>query len=641
MRARYSRWDDTQDPFGADVDVGRALDEMSEDILSGAGADWALRQLYRRGLQGGTAGLQDLLDRLRKRRAKTAAETDLSGPLKEVSERLGEIVSLERAELARATDDEARFSEALLDALPHHPAGAIRELMNYRFRSGEAQAAFDRLVDDLRREVLNSYFKNMAGALRDITPEDLSRIKDMLAELNSMLAARARGEPYDFEGFMRRYGDLFPENPRDLDELLEVLARRMAAMSRLLASLTPEQRRELSELAGAVLDDLDLAFQVDQLGANLRALMPELPWDEAMPAWGEEPMPMSSVVDAIERTSEDEELEHALMGDYPGAALEDVDEDKLRRALGEEAALDLRKLKAIERALERAGILHRHRGRLELTARGARLLGERSLTRLMERIRREPTHRSRGEQAEPTGQSRPWHFGSEDPIDVQRTVHNAVVRGGPSESPRLLPEDFEVIETETRPRTATALLLDLSFSMPLRGHWVPAKRMALALEALIRGKYPQDSLYLVGFSDYARSMQPADLASAGWEQVHGTNMQHAFMLARRLLAKDPRGVKQVIMVTDGEPTTHLDGDQAIFNWPPVRVTVEKTLREAMRLARSGIAINVFMLERSEGLTSFMDRLARRTGGHVYLSPSEEVGSNVIRQYLRGRRRRAS
>ena len=641
MRSRYSRWDDTQNPFGDGIDTAEFLDAISEDVLSGAGADWALRRLYRQGIGGRTAGLDDLIRRLRDRREQMAAETDLSAPVKEIANRLNEILWMERAELARATDDDARVAEAMLDALPHHPAGTIRELMSYPFRSEEAKAQFDRLVEDLRREVLNAYFKNLAGSLRGLEPEDLARLKDMVADLNAMLAARSRGEPYDFDGFMQRYGDLFPENPKNLDELLDVLARRMAAMSRLLASLTPDQRRELADLAAAVLDDLDLAFQMDQLASNLRELMPQLPWDEAVPAWGEEPLPMSSVVDAIERTSEYEELEQTLAGDYPGAMLEDIDEDKLRRALGDDAVRDLKKLKAIEQALERAGVLHRRRGRLELTARGARLLGERSLTRLMDLIRREPTHRSRGEQSEPTGQSRPWHFGTEDPISVQRTVYNAVLRSGPGRAPRLRPDDFEVLESETRPRTATALLLDLSFSMPLRGHWVPAKRMALALEALIRGKYPQDSLYLVGFSDYARSMQPADLASAGWEQVHGTNMQHAFILARRLLAEDPRGVKQVIMVTDGEPTTHLEGEHAIFNWPPVRTTIEKTLREAMRLARSGISINVFMLEHSEGLMSFMDRLTRVTGGRVFLSPSEEIGSDVIREYLRGRQRRAS
>ena len=642
MKARYSRWDDSQgDPLGDDIDVADVLEEMSDDLLSGYSAEQSLRELYRRGMSGRFSGTDALLRRLRDRQRRTAEQLDLSGPLQKVREQLDGIVGTERAELARRLEDDARFKEAVLDALPDHPAGALKELMNYEFESPEARARFEALLEELRREVMDSFFRNLSGAMQNMSPEEIGRVKDMLAELNSMLEARARGEDYDFEGFMEKYGDMFPEGPRDLDELLEVMARRMVAMSRMLAAMTPEQRRELAELSSAILDDLDLAFQMDQLQQNLRSLMPNMGWDEPTATWGDEQMPMSQTVDAIERLSEFEEVEHALTGDYAGATLDDVDEDKLRRTLGDDAVRDLRRLKEIERALETAGVVDRRGGRLEMTARGARLLGERSLTRLLERIRREPTHRARGGQAEPTGQTRPWVFGDADPISVERTVHNAVTRSGPGRNVRLSPEDFEVIETESRPRTATALLLDLSFSMPLRGHWLPAKRMALALNALIEGKFAQDSLYIVGFSDYARRMQPHELASAGWEPVHGTNMQHAFILARRLLADDPRAIKQVIMVTDGEPTAHLEGDYALFNWPPIPETIEKTLREAMRLARSGISISVFMLEDSPGLIQFMDRLARVTGGRTFLADSSDIGSTVLRSYTGPRSRRAS
>jgi uncharacterized protein with von Willebrand factor type A (vWA) domain len=336
-----------------------------------------------------------------------------------------------------------------------------------------------------------------------------------------------------------------------------------------------------------------------------------------------------------------EELEHTMSGDYAGATLEDIDEDQLRRSLDDEAVEDLQWLKKIERALEEAGVVNRTKGRLELTARGARMIGERSLTRVLDRIRREPSHRARGGQAEPTGQTKPWTFGESDPLSVERTVYNAVLRSGSGRVVKLAPDDFEVVETESRPRTATALLLDLSFSMPLRGHWIPAKRMALALHALIVGKYPQDSLYLVGFSDYARRMEASDLASVGWEDVHGTNMEHAFMLAGRVLAEDPRSIKQVIMVTDGEPTAHLDDGYALFNWPPIPETIEKTLRQAMRLARSNISINVFMLDTSPGLEEFMARLSSITGGEIFKADSAEIGQTVIGSYLRERRRRAS
>jgi uncharacterized protein with von Willebrand factor type A (vWA) domain len=248
---------------------------------------------------------------------------------------------------------------------------------------------------------------------------------------------------------------------------------------------------------------------------------------------------------------------------------------------------------------------------------------------------REGAHEARdtGGQAEPTGATRPWRFGDSGQIAVQRTVFNAVLRDGPGDEVRLAPEDFELVEAEQRTETATALLLDLSFSMPLRGHFVHAKKMALALHALIEGRYPHDTLYLIGFSDYARRMEPRELTAGGFERVYGTNMHHAFNLAGRLLAEHPRATRQVIMVTDGEPTAHLEGERSFFSWPPVRRTIELTLAEAVRLARSGVTLNVFMLEESPGLIRFMERLAQMTAGRVFLMDDRDLGSFVVRDYV--------
>jgi uncharacterized protein with von Willebrand factor type A (vWA) domain len=342
-------------------------------------------------------------------------------------------------------------------------------------------------------------------------------------------------------------------------------------------------------------------------------------------------------VDALERLQDYEDLERSLRGDYPGASLEDVDEDALRRALGDDSARDLRRLKEIERALERAGLIIRTKGRYEVTPKGARKLGERALIRVFERLRpdRVGAHATRegGGEAEPTGATRPWRFGDAGQVAVQKTVFNAVIRQGPGQVVTLTPDDLELVEAEKRTETATALLLDLSFSMPLRGHFVHAKRMALALHSLIEGRYPHDRLYLIGFSDYARPMQPEDLTASGWERVYGTNMQHAFNLAGRFLARHPRAARQVIMVTDGEPTAHLEGEEAFFSWPPVRRTIEKTLSEAMRLARAGVTLNVFMLEETPGLARFMEKLARLTSGRVFLMRSDSLGDFVLRDYV--------
>jgi uncharacterized protein with von Willebrand factor type A (vWA) domain len=488
---------------------------------------------------------------------------------------------------------------------------------------------------------MGAYFRGMAQGLRDLSGAELARFRDMLAELNDMIERRERGEPYDFDGFMQRHGDLVPGDPKTLSELLENMARRMAAMSRLMASLSAEQRAELRDLAAQVMGDMDLAFELDRLGANLAGTMPDLPWGEPASAAGGEPQQLSATVDALERLHDYEDLERSMTGDYAGAALADVDEDAVRRTLGEPAVRDLRRLKDVERLLERAGLVQRDRGRLEITPRGARKLGERALTQVFEELRRdrEGVHLSRdpGGTSEPTGATRPWRFGDTGQIAVQRSVFNAVLRGrGPDGDVHLTADDFELVEAEQRTETATALLLDLSFSMPLRGHWVHAKKMALALHALIEGRYPHDTLYMIGFSDYARRMEPEDLTAAGWERTYGTNMQHAFLLAGRLLAQHPRAVRQVIMVTDGEPTAHLEGDRAYFEWPPLPETVHRTLAEAMRLSKAGVRLNVFMLEESEGLVRFMERLARTAGGRIFLMDDDRLGEFVVRDYVRER-----
>jgi len=637
MRIRYSRWDNTQDPLGPDLNAGDLLEQMGDELLAGQGLESALSRMMRQGMRGRFNGLDALRARLRERRRREQERLNLEGPLQEVQERLEELLEQERRTLSFQAEDSARLAEQFLDSLPPDPAGQIQELKDYRFADPEAQRKFDELMEWLREQVMGSYFRNMAQGLRSLSPEELERFKDMLAELNRMIEARDAGEPFDFPGFMQRHGDFFPENPRSLDELLEQMARRMAALSRLLASMSPEQRAELEALSWQVLEDLDLAFQVDRLAQSLGDLFPQMPWDEPALAGGGEAMPMQATVDALERLSDYEDLDRAMRADYAGASIDDVDEERLRRTLGEDAVRDLRKLKEVERALEQAGLVTRANGRLQVTPRGARKLGERVLIKVFEELRRdrEGAHdaRSHGGLAEPTGQTRPWRFGDSGQIAVQKTVFNAVVRGGASSTLRLHPDDFELVESETRTETATALLLDLSFSMPLRGHWLPAKKMALALHALIEGRYPQDHLYLIGFSDYARRMQPEDLTAAGWERVYGTNMQHAFNLAGRLLADHPRASKQVIMVTDGEPTAHLEGDEVFFSWPPVPETIHRTLSEAMRLARAGVTINVFMLEDTQGLQRFMERLARLTGGRVFQTAGEGLDRFVVRDYV--------
>jgi uncharacterized protein with von Willebrand factor type A (vWA) domain len=659
VRSRYERWAGHPDPLGSAPDVADLLDQLGDDLLSGAGGRAAVDALRRRGLPG-RRGLDALRREVARRRRALQEELRGDGPLADLDRALDGIVDLERRALAEREDPDARVAELDLDLLPADPAGRFRGLSSHPFASPEGRRRFEELGDRLRRDLLDAHLRALTDALASVTPDDVAALTAMLGDLNRLLEARAANggdpppdEPTRFAAFKDRHRALLPGDPADLDELLAELVRRALAARRFLDSLPPDQRAQLEDLARQVFDDLDLAFQLDQLGANLAGAFPDGPpasWPrgDADDQAGEVPWeggpggPMSRVVDAYERLGELEDLEAQLGRGDVGATLDDVDDEALRRHLGDDAVRDLRELREVERALERAGAVRVRDGELQLTPRGARLLGERALARLLARTRREPATRAAGADPEPTGQTRPWAFGDREPLATGATVRNAVLRraaegAAPDARLRLHPDDLAVEEQEVRPRTATALLLDLSFSMPLQGHFVPAKRMALALHALIAGKHRQDSLHLIGFSDYARTMQPADLAAAGFERVYGTNMHHAFLLARRLLAEDPRPVKRAVMVTDGEPTAHLVDGMSVFHWPPVPETFEATLREAMRLARAGIELDVFLLEDAPGLLAFAERLAAITGGQVVRMSAEETGRRVVGRYVTGAR----
>ncbi len=637
-RARYLAFDGLQDPMTWRVDVQDALQRMSDEVLHGFGVRSALRRLLEEGLPG-ARGLDELRRQLAERRRRTS-----TGPaermLRELAEQLDEIVELERQERIARGDEFAALELALL---PDDPARRFRQLLDHDFASREAAQRFARLREQIGRELLDAQFSQLAAGVASVTADDLAAFREMLADLNELIAQRDRGEEPDLDGFLDRHGQYFPDRPESLDELLAQMAARMAAASRMMASLSPEQRNQLQQLMDSVLDDPDLQLEMLQLESNLRELAPNLPWDrgdlEGEGVGDEGFGSMSSMLDEVERLGELEQLDEQLSQTRPGAGLPDIDEEALRRHLGDDAVRDLRRLKEVERALEESGVLRRRDGDLELSPRGARLLGQQALTDLLRKVPRERSRREGGADREPTGQTRAWAFGDTEPLHVSRTVRNAVTRGvgagwQPGETLRLHPDDLEVVEHEVRPRTATALLLDLSFSMVLQGHLVPAKRMALALHALITGQHRQDSLHLIGFSDYARRIRPEDLASLGIERVYGTNMQHAFLLARRLLQDDPRPHKQVIMVTDGEPTAHLVDGRSWFNWPPVSETLEATLREAMRLARSQISLDVFLLEDSHGLVQFAERLAAVTGGGVRHLQGEALGRHIVTGYDR-------
>ena len=660
---RYGSYTGGPDPLAPPYDARRALDELGESVLAGADPSTALRELLRRGMQG-RRGLADMLRRVRERRDEIRRRGRLDGVLEQARALLDTAIGQERAELFPDPSDDARMREAELDSLPADTAQAISRLADYSWRSSAARETFEQLKDLLRREVLDSQFRGMKEALSSPDPQALQRIKDMLAGLNEMLDADARGEhtQEDFDAFMERYGDMFPDRPANREELVDPLARRALASQRLLSSLSAEQRDELAGLMDQALADAGLAAEMARLAGALRARRPDIDLSgrQQETMTGDAPLGLGDATTAIADLADLAELEAALGQDYPGARMDDIDEEAVRRSLGRQAVDDMDALRQIERELERQGYLQRTAGKLELTPKAVRRLGETALRKIFADLPegRSGDHdqRDAGQAGEPTGATRPWQFGDEQAIDTPATVRNALLRDSaavrdriaarPGPVPgarvplvRLAPEDFEVEETEHRGAAAVCLLVDLSYSMALRGTWGVAKQTALALHALVRSRYPQDAVQVIGFSNYARELRETDLAGLGWDMVQGTNLHHALVLAGRFLDQRPEHDPVVLIVTDGEPTAHLRRDGRYwFDWPPAPETLELTLAEVDKMTRRRAPLNIFMLADDEGLTAFVEEVARRNGGRVLHAQPERLGEYVVRDFLRTRRK---
>jgi uncharacterized protein with von Willebrand factor type A (vWA) domain len=641
---RYGAWRGGPDPLAPPYDIREALDEIGDDVLGGMSPRSALNRLLRRGTDG-RDGLDALRRRARERARDLRRSGQLDGTLQKVRELLDQALEAERRELFPDPADSARMREAELDALPNDTARAVRQLSDYNWRSDEARTAYEQIQQMLRNEVLDSQFEGIRDAMQNASPQDLERVREMMRALNDMLDADARGEhtQQQFAEFMQQYGDFFPEQPQNLDELIDSLARRAAAAQRLLESLTPEQRSELENLMGQAMQQAGLADEMARLQQGLRSARPDLNWTGRQRMDGDEGMGFSDATSALAELSDLDQLTELLSQDYPGASLDDIDEELIERALGRQAVDDVAQLRQIERELRRQGYLQRGSDGLSLTPRALRRLGQSALRRVFDLLdsRGRGGHdvRDAGAAGEVTGSSREWRYGDEQPLDVVRTVRNAVGRTAAAGIDlQLEAEDFEVVETERRSSAAVALLVDMSYSMELRGTWGEAKTTALALHALISSRFPQDAIEIIGFSDYARVMTTGALVEHDWDRVQGTNLQHGLMLARRHLDKHRASEPVILVITDGEPTAHLARDGfADFAWPPTRETIAATLAEVERCTRRGATINVFMLDDDPRLVSFMQEVGRRNGGRVFLPKPGALGEYVVADYLRARR----
>ncbi|MGQ0773517.1 MAG: vWA domain-containing protein [Pseudonocardiales bacterium] len=644
-RYRYGPWHGGPDPLAPPADLTAALDEIGRQVMDGASPRAAMRELLRRGLPG-TTGMDELTRRIWQRRAEITRRHRLDGTLAQVRELLERALAAERRALFPDPDDDARFREAQLDALPPDTARAVAELANYDWRSAEAAQAYQDIRDLLGQQLLEARFEGMKQALQSASPEDIEQVRQMLSDLNDLIAAHTRGDPDTpkrFDEFMRKHGQFFPERPRNVDELIDALAARSAAAQRMINSMSAEQRAELAQLAQHAFGDPRLAAQLAELDAQLQALRPGEDWQGSERFRGQDPLGLGEGAQAMADLAELDALADQLAQSYPGARAEDVDLDALARQLGDQARIDARKLAELERELERHGYFERAPdGSLRLSPTAMRRLGSQALADVIDMLRPrrgERELRRAGAAGEPTGGTRAWEFGDSEPWDVPRTVRNAVLRKAAQGSgPLLAVEDVEVTDTEQRARAAVALCVDTSWSMVQDGHWVPMKRTALALHHLIQTRFRTDALELITFGRHARRVDIAELTGLEgvWEQ--GTNLHHALLLAGRHLRRHPDAAQVLLIVTDGEPTAHLEADgEAIFHYPPLPETLGMTVREMDRLARKGTAVTIVMLGRNPQLAAFVHALARRCGGRVLDPGVNGLSAAVVGDYLRHRR----
>ncbi len=648
--ARYGKYVDGPDPLAPPVDLAEALDAIGEDVMAGYSPERAMREFLRRGGKD-QAGLDDLARRVAERRRELTQRHNLDGTLQEVKELLERAVLEERKQLARDVDmddSERAFAEMQLDNLPPSPAAAVSQLSDYDWQSRAAREDYEKIKDLLGREMLDQRFAGMKNALENATDEDRAAINEMLDDLNTLLEAHQRGEDTQeqFDEFMAKHGEFFPENPRTIDELLDALAQRAAAAQRMRNSMTQEQRDELDALAQQAFGSPELMSSLARLDGNLQAARPGEDWGSAEQLDGEEGLGLGDGTGVFQDIADLDELSEQLSQSYNGSRMDDLDLDKLTRQLGDEAAVDARTLQRLEQALRDSGTLKRGSdGQLKLTPKAMRQLGKallRDVANTMSGRQGNRDVRQAGAAGERSGATREWAFGDTEPWDVTRTITNAVTRiageGGATDARvQIQIGDVEVQETEARTQACVALLVDTSFSMAMDGRWVPMKRTALALHTLITSRFRGDDLQLIGFGRHAEVMDIEQLTGLDAMYDKGTNLHHALLLANRHFRKHPNAQPVLLIVTDGEPTSHLESSgEVFFSYPPHPVTVAYAVRELDNAARLGAQTTFFRLGEDPGLARFIDQMARRAGGTVVAPELDDLGAAVVGSYLGSR-----
>ena len=655
-RFRYGSWDGSQQaPLSADDVLGA----IAEDLMEYGDLKWAMRNLLSRGMTmpdgGYIHGLRDMLKQLREQKRERLQQFDLSSVMQDIEQKLAEILSMEQNTIDEWLDQDsetfandvlrkiAERSQETLDELPDDSAGRMKALEKYEFLNPDAQRKYLDLLNELRKAMTQTLFKNVENMVKNLSDSDITRLKDMVQAMNEMFVKKIAGEDPGFEDFMDKFGDMFGDTPpKTLDELLEQMRRQMAASQSLMNSLTPDQQQQLQSLMSDRLGDPQLESALRKLAQEMDFLDPQ---GSRYRFDGKEQVDLEAAMELMDEMHQIDDLIAQVQAAERGGDPDHIDSDLVQSLLGDEAVESIDDLKKLLDTLEEAGYV-RPTGddKWELTPRGSRMIGQRALGEIYARLRRQslgnhaiPEEGRFGERLE---QTKAHEFGDPFHLHLPRTIRNAIDRDGPHTPVRLRHQDFEIYRSEQVTSTATAMLVDLSWSMALRGSFQSAKKVALALHNLITSQYPRDSFYIIGFAAYARELKAHDLPFLQWDEyLLGTNMQHALLLAERLLAKHDASTKQVIMISDGEPTAHLEKGQAQFAYPPTAATIRETYKAVKRCTQKGIAINTFMLDANQYLKEFMDDIARINGGRVFYTSPEKLGEYILVDYVQHKRKK--
>ena len=667
---RYSRWDGTQHIF--DLDAEALLDQLSDEVLKQGDVMRAMREMFRQGFQDREGrqmpGLKDLIEQLKNRRRQQMQQYNMDSVVDDLKEKLDEILNIERSGIDRRLADaqqqvqsadgddreqndglyklleqRAKRNREKLDDLPEGMGGQIKGLMEYDFMDPEAQQKFQELLDMLKSQMAQNLSQQMQQQIEGMSPEQMAATREMLRQISQMMRDKMEGKEPDFEGFMQQFGSMFgPNPPQSFDELMERLQQQMAQMQSMMESMSPEMRQEMEDAMAAALDP-ETRAAMSEFASMMEIMMPMDELRRQYPFLGDDSLTMDEAMDLMRQMQENDQLEQALQEAMRSGNLEGIDPDKLAELLGDDAKRVWEQLDQLRQMLKDAGYITDD-DKFDLTARGIRRIGQKALREVFTHLKKDRlgSHmmETRGANGDVLGETKQYEFGDPFQLDLQATLKNAVLRLGPELPVRLKPEDFEIYRSEHMTRTATCILLDQSRSMGLFNNFQAAKKVTLALMSLIRTQYPRDVLYIIGFSDYAKEIKEEELHKVSWNSwVSGTNLHHALMLSRKLLAKEKGGTRQILVITDGEPTSHLEGDQAYFAYPPSYRTEQETLKEVKRCTQEDIMINTFMLENSYQLVNFVDRMTRINRGRAFYSSADNLGEYVLVDYVNNRRKK--